>query len=245
MRYWVAKVILATFIAGSTIISPSSGMQAANSGQTPNLPMLPVNQSGYFTQISQMTDQWLELDGYGGKKVFRLSDGKPMDGVSLPSTGLSYGNDMLSLTVRGPSGNFPYMEDAQGNRYLPGKVSDCPKINHKLYPMAGCGVNEIYPDGYYVISETQTTTDCKTYRICKTGQDEELWKVTFFDNSNGYSRLGNWLVFGFTSMRAYCIYDIETGRNAINVSFNDKYNRYPKLVGNYMMFGGTVFDTRT
>ncbi|MBP7732792.1 MAG: hypothetical protein KA140_03395 [Caldisericia bacterium] len=229
------------------LIASSYGFSMAQSAQTPNMPMLPASREGMFTQVSQITDQWLELDGFAGKKVFALSDGKQMDNVVLPASSNSYIlNSISAETNKGPSGNFPYVQAEDGKRYLPNRNLECKNTDKKRFYSSGCGVDEIYPDGYYFVVETPSYSDFHIYRFYKVGVEGELWHMACYGDSIIY-RVGKWYVYiNAYNNYTYSLYEMDSGKNVLNTVF--KHNNGMgghKSVGDYLFMFGRVFDTRT
>jgi hypothetical protein len=210
------------------------------------MPMLPVNREGMFTGISQITDQWLELEGFAGKKVFALSDGKQMDSVVLPTPFYSYEYYTILTETKGPCGNFPYVQAEDGKRYLPNRNLECNKTDRKRFYSSGCGVYEIYPDGCYFIKETPNYSDFHIYRFYKVGVKDELWHMACYGNGEIY-RVGKWYYYYDTfNDYTYSFYDVETGKNVLNTHFRS-YNNMGRItvVGDYLFLFGRVFDTRS
>lgn len=234
------KILLVIVLMASTY-----GFSPAQSAQTPNMPMLPASREGMFTQISQITDQWLELDGFAGKKVFALSDGKQMDNVVLPAPSNSYDQNSISAETKGPSGNFPYVQAENGKRYLPNRNLECKNTDKKRFYSSGCGVDEIYSDGYYFVVETPSYSDFHIYRFYKVGVKDELWHMASYGSGEIY-RVGKWYCYYDTfNDYAYSFYDVETGKNVLNTHFRS-YNNMGRItvVGDYLFLFGRVFDTR-
>lgn len=236
------KILLAI-----VLVTTLPGFGQAWSAQTPNMAMLPVNRDGMFTGISQITDQWLELDGFAGKKVFALSDGKQMDNVVLPAPSNSYIQNSISPeTNKGPSGNFPYVHADDGKRYLPNRNLECNNTDKKRFYSSGCGVYETYPDGCYFVKETPSYSYFHVYRFYKVGVKDELWHMACYGDASIY-RVGKWYILHNAYIDdSYSLYEVDTGKNVLNTVF--KLNRNVtriNLVGDYLFMFGRVFDTRT
>lgn len=234
-------ILMAVFVVTSL------GIGQVESAQTPNLPMLPSEREGMFTSISQMTDQWLELDGFAGKKVFALSDGKQMDNIVLPAPLNSYIENSISTETKGPSGNFPYVQADNGKRYMPNSKLECNNTDKKRFYGSGCGVYEIYPDGYYLVIETPTYSDYHIYRFYKVGTKDELWHLSCYGDASIY-RIGRWyyIYSNVYDYDAYSFYEVETGKNVLNTHFKFNNNKSRiSLFGDYLFIYGRVFDTKT
>lgn len=200
--------------------------------QKANLPMLPIYRSGGFTKITRMTDDFLELDGLGGRQTLSLSNGSRVEGAIPDVLSMSMGENRMSKQIEGPVGYFSYARDERGNRYVPAIAKDSER----------CRVEEIYPDGFYIVKDS-AEDPLEIYRIYRFGDEHELWSQRFYCNNISFQgRVSGFLLFESSGLLA--IFEIETGRNVLITDYNFKDPK-PKVLGNYMIFfDKTVYDTR-
>lgn len=219
------------FLAVAAMLFSVLNFSNAENDQYSHFPMLPVQNTGGFTKISRMTEDYLELDGFGGKQVFLLSDGTKAENIILPEQPSSMSETQLSTQTAGPCGSFPFAQDVHGNRYVPSQAK-----------MGGnCKIAEIYPDGFYIIKDS-SNDPFTIFWVFRFGQPNELWSQRFFSNNiNFQGRVSGFLLFESGSLMA--IYEIESGRNVLITDYNFKDPR-PTVLGNYMIFGKNVYDTR-
>ena len=230
----------------SLLIVSNTGFVPAKSSQKLNLPLLPAQKRGCFTRIDRMTDDLLVLDGYSGKKAFKLTDGSAVEKFVLPRESTNYTSDLIDSSTRGPAGKYPFFETDDGKRYIPGVNFGCDKKDEYGQPISRCGISSIYPDGYCIYSQTQNNYMFHTFKIFKIGGDKELWSINLYGRNWHATHFGKWLMLDESNKQTYCIYDIDTGKNVLNDNFDGRMYGYPRLLSDkYFIISGTIFDTTT